>query len=1186
MKGDFSRWDLMNEENLSGVLHQQGRLLIDRDWNDQTRLTMDWEDRAARHVIGRGVAAIPAQEPDAFKITRAWVEGSDVKLEVHPGRGWADGLAVTLPGVAPNVEAGVTRSASYWGPPIHNPAPALALVGPNVRDAVVLEVWREAFNAFQRPDLLIEPALGGPDTTERIRTAMRFRLFRLVPGDTCRSIVPCLQDDFDQKGKLKVTLRKTTSTDGDCPVVEGGGYVGFEHFLYRIEIAQVDGPDAMFKWSQFNGGLVGRGVCHLGGSDRKITIVANDQAIKMSGLSSFYLEVIEEDTDQGIWHVTYGADITLNGDDLVVAQEKYRAASPPTGGVFFRLWNGIGRIADYPKAAQPKELKDGIRLEFDASSGANYQPGDFWSFKVRAGEISNPDPLIDDQAPQGIHYHRVPLAVLNWYSDGRPISSDHEEIEDCRNVFRPLVNQTVCCTYTVGDGTDTFGDFNAIEDALRHLPPSGGVICLLPGEHEANVVIEEKANVRISGCDKNTLVKPRQSDESHRLAPIFTVKDSECITLEHMDLATLEGTAVVLQGNEPGSLREIEIRDNRILACQNAIHVTQGADISIHHNKIRMLDREEGDVAIFLSGEDALIERNDISVVPAGTVPPTENIPNDVETPDPADLCADPKLIYGNLLYFGLYLYQVWALDSVVLYPLKPFKALGGIQIAAGCERIKVVENRIAGGAGNGITLGSNLDLSDLSANAEAISPETAPEITWEVLDSIYDISVNGNDITNMGLSGIGIPEVNLEGIPDDELKRIMDAQPELVLWLALAKLFGVVGGLVVSLSVTGNHVVRCLQRSLDPGSEGLAPGRGVGGISLGLCEDLLIHENHIETNGTDHLNPVCGIFVLYADRVGISSNHILDNGLVRTAAGTELRQGLWGGVVLLFAAAFSIAGQTADRERAVVSSGHAARIHDNVVDQPVGRALTMGAFGPVSVVNNRFSSACSGPEQLDKLVGAVLIVNLGGLQCVAQAQIALAQTKAVETKHQLFARKVEPDLSGILQPHPLFPSGNTLFNDNQTRVGPDSRSSISQLILTLDDLGFGGNQSEMLVSFPASLREYRQVLGINTLLGGTTLRASHNRFKEMMEAQSGTRAMSLLTITLLTNNTTHNQGDHCIVAASVLESSLPALSLRVSTGNQALVPEGIQECMRSEESVASQPGLLVTWLTRLLLGR
>ncbi|NIS81330.1 MAG: hypothetical protein GTO14_14260, partial [Anaerolineales bacterium] len=63
-----------------------------------------------------------------------------------------------------------------------------------------------------------------------------------------------------------------------------------------------------------------------------------------------------------------------------------------------------------------------------------------------------------------------------------------------------------------GDGVRTFGDFNSIEEALRHLPESGGEICLLPGLHYAKVVIEDRQNIKIRGCDKRTTVMPPESD--------------------------------------------------------------------------------------------------------------------------------------------------------------------------------------------------------------------------------------------------------------------------------------------------------------------------------------------------------------------------------------------------------------------------------------------------------------------------------------------------------------------------------------------------------------------------------------------------------------------------------------------------------------------------------------------------
>lgn len=42
MQGDFSRWDLLRDPNRAGVLHQQGRVLLDRDWNDQALIEVGW----------------------------------------------------------------------------------------------------------------------------------------------------------------------------------------------------------------------------------------------------------------------------------------------------------------------------------------------------------------------------------------------------------------------------------------------------------------------------------------------------------------------------------------------------------------------------------------------------------------------------------------------------------------------------------------------------------------------------------------------------------------------------------------------------------------------------------------------------------------------------------------------------------------------------------------------------------------------------------------------------------------------------------------------------------------------------------------------------------------------------------------------------------------------------------------
>ena len=1247
MKGDFSRWYFNQNDNFAGVLHQQGKVLLDSDWNAQTKIINDWQETAGQDVIGAGIAAVPADMPDAFKVNKAEMVGSDrVQLTLFPGRIWADGLLVYLEGdkdekgepILENKKAIAKRIATYFQLPIQEPPQTP--IGNNIRDAVILEVWREAINGFQLPETLIEPALGGPDTTERIHTATALKLYRLQPEETCDNIHTKLQDDFSKKGKLTVSLQPTTVTNGDCPVVKGGGYTGFEHYLYRIEIAQVTSSTPMFKWSQFNGGLVGRGEFKpaAGSEPEKVKITANFQAITTSGLNEFYLEAIEYDANFGNWRVIYGAKATLNNDNELVLGATIFGSLPvppppppdePAKTTFFRLWNGIEEISQFP-VGTPKELRDGIRLEFETSSSGKYVPGDYWTFKVRAGEIGTPQILLKEQPPEGIHYHRVPLAELNW-NDGKKISFDNQEIEDCRKPFRPLTNQKGCCSFTVGDGRTSRGDFNSIEDAIRHLPNSGGKICLLPGLHEANAIIKGKRHIKIEGCGKQTQVIPR---ENSRESPIFRIIDSECIALLHMDLVTLGGTAIALEGSEIGTLKEIEIGYNRIIAYKEAIHVKRGINIYVRYNKIRMLDKEGAGVAIYLIAEDSLIERNDIAVIPAEKTPPPDR-PDGGKTPDPTDPCADLDIVYSNIPAFVAYINLIWA--AIFFIPQNPFKALGGIQIAGGSERVKVWENNIHGGAGNGIALGTSLaafleeleespeekeqliehkdgdlwgrvvsgetELKGISLLLESRDGKTLPtqtndsgyflirdvvsgeysvaiatpgykidRITFredplqefsfyqidvvpeeidlgDLLAFIYDIEIARNEISQMGLSGIGLPRVELP----DSLPKTVARQV-----IIFARLLAIFGNPVIALKIHENHIFNCFQNPINEALRTEILVRGLGGISLGLCANIAIDRNQIETNGTSHINPVCGIFVTYGEQIDITHNSIAENGLL-TNTTSNLIPGRRGGVVLgasslplLSLLSTSLTSTKSIASVAIASAligRPATRVHDNIVSQPAGEALTIFALGSVSVVNNHFNSELSGTEFLERLVGGVLIVNLGGLTRLGTPGIvgAIASSEAISRKASFsenqasFARNPSANL--------LFPNGNTLFNNNQTRLGIQNTSLTSQWIFSVDDIGFDGNQSDDLGGLRLS---DAVIFAVNTVLWATTLRANDSRFKEILDREkSSSIRISLLTLSTLMNNTTNNQGDHCIFAINALNTV--ASRPLVTDGNQVL---------------------------------
>ncbi len=197
-----------------------------------------------------------------------------------------------------------------------------------------------------------------------------------------------------------------------------------------------------------------------------------------------------------------------------------------------------------------------------------------------------------------------------------------------------------------------------------------------------------------------------------------------------MALATLGGTAILVKGGD-----HIEISHNQILAYEHAINVKATADerqatnISIHHNTISMLDRVGGNVAIFLLADDSLIERNTVTVLPGGIIQPSSPTASEEEPIDLYNECLDLELLQDNQSSMKRIVSHALADPLATHIPKNPFRAHGGIQIASGCDRIKVSENSILGGWGNGITLGSYLDPADIPTGE---TEETINKITNE----------------------------------------------------------------------------------------------------------------------------------------------------------------------------------------------------------------------------------------------------------------------------------------------------------------------------------------------------------------------------------------------------------------------------------------------------------------------
>jgi Family of unknown function (DUF6519) len=1090
MKGDFSNWRDERRHNFAGVLHQQGRVLLDADWNAQTEITNDWQDIAAQDIIGAGVAAVPGNQPKGFKITGAshTSGANEVQVDVNPGRVWADGLLAQLLGEPdPDSVTPVSRTATYLQAPIQDPPFDGSSIAADVRDAVILEVWREEINGFQIPDLLIEPALGGPDTTERVNTAFGFRLMRLGDGDTCENIIDRLKDDFAGKGKLKVSLQPDSPGSGDCPLPAGGGYTGFEHNLYRVEIADVDSGPPQFKWSQYSGGLIGRGHFDAGASPQTVTISANLQAIINSGLSSFYLEALEYDEELGHWRVTYGAPATLSNDVLSLGPKVFGTFPPDPDTTFFRLWNDLEFVQDFGNKELPNNV--GIIFEFDPPAGANYVPGDYWTFPVRAGEVTNAEVLINHEAPKGIQYHRVPLAVVTWDN-----AQNVQTIEDCRHLFQPLTRLGTCCTFRVGDGMHSWGDFDKIQEAIDNLPSEGGEICVLPGEYKENLLFEERSNVTIKGCGKRSRIVAVTDD------PVVRINFSHNIRLESLALfATQKGVGVQLdgpdmQGLQSGVTRDITLEKLYIeAATRSAIQAYVAFAVTIRGCDIEMNDEPSDAPGIFFTGDDSIIEDNIVRVL--------------------ATKAKDIGSAGGRTL------------DTELFIPADAGR--GGIQIGGTSDRVRIVNNLIQGGQGNGITLGSLAQVDDdgiiiiyFPGSFGFIDPcypckdldssppgvLTADGLTVISAGALHDIYIEDNLIYNMGSNGIGVAAF-----------FDLEKQDEFIS--------------VDGLTIVRNEIRHCLYRRILDIPQNMMNCMGYGAIALADVDYLLVHDNVIENNGPNYLMPICGIFVLHGEGIEICRNRIRNNGANNGEPTQNAHPGPRGGIYIVFGIAPRLPIIPQQKLHIPAQNGvPAIKVHDNVVSSPLGQALAMAALGPVSVVGNQLTSlgVIVRSDSSTFWATTVLILNLGlsnELYFQLLAFNALAQG-IIKSKAGYMV-----DGDTLVAPQPglddevlgqYLANGNVLFTDNQCLLDlmdeiPEGAIS-SILIASLDDIAFQNNQCDCDLFLG-------DIIFTQAIVLGMSVRVTGNRFKE------GILGAWLSAMTFgFVNMTTNNQSTHCLL--------------------------------------------------------
>lgn len=573
MSADLSRVRFDPRRDHTGVIMQQGRLLLDADWNElvqilQRRLaagTVDLAGEGPKPGIA-GVAVVARTTPDAFKVTL-----SGGSLTIGRGRMYVDGILAENHGGEPlefdpllSELRGTTDIAydaqPYWPEPTALPGGGTHLA--------YLDVWQRDVTHIEAPDL-VEPAVG-VDTTARTQTVWQVRLHRVDTGVTCGT------KDADIQGwseaiapsgaRLSVGTIEVDDDDDACALPPTGGFRGPEHQTYRIEVHDGGAPGAAtFVWSRDSGSVVtpvlevlagGVGVrpASLGRDD--VLGFGDDDWVEITDdhreLDRRPGELRRIEVDEAAGTVSFaGAPLPV---DL-----RLTPAAASARHLRMRRWDQSGKVKDaggavlvdldLPAAtgaitvpASPATqvvLEDGLVVSFD-TTGEAFRTGDHWIVPARAADAVGgiiDEPSLINAPPLGTHHHYARLGVLT-FPDGET---------DCRTPWPDCEcdgcsDCTICVTpESHGSGTLTI---QAALDQVREL--GGGTVCLAIGVYrleDDGVLVQSGMSIRLRGQGVRTILLAAGNGIVVRSSAFIAIENLTVFASGAQPAVSLESTA-------------------------------------------------------------------------------------------------------------------------------------------------------------------------------------------------------------------------------------------------------------------------------------------------------------------------------------------------------------------------------------------------------------------------------------------------------------------------------------------------------------------------------------------------------------------------------------------------------------------------------------------------------------------
>lgn len=458
MTGDFSRYTAQPAKGYRQVLLQQGRVLLDADFNEQAALAADGLRQLTRDLLGP--YAGPADNLGfAIGVT-------DKRIAIARGHYYVDGLLAVNAATPPAAATSPLFYEAQEGWPFPGAVDKFENDKPYF---FYLDVWERTVTWLE-DDAIRETALGGPDTAVRRQLVWHVRA---VPRPTPKP------EDFDDIAEAEKWLSENVQRHGlfstrpgrrlprmrafvdskdnpdDTPCVADplGGYTGLENQLYQVEIhsapTQDDQPATgklTFKWSRDNGSVAAALVGYDGGD-----LVVDGVHDTAHGFSAGqWVEITDKIGDL---HSLPGVMVRLTKverDHLTYDPNSATAGLPAVDTLsspIVRRWDH-GRSKDQKidlgtivlEEDRDYALERGIKIRFPKQPAAatgkrTYATGDYWTFPARTATADIEWPyemqavagqpgltkVYQDREPDGVEHVYAPLAVGTFKTEAMAV---------------------------------------------------------------------------------------------------------------------------------------------------------------------------------------------------------------------------------------------------------------------------------------------------------------------------------------------------------------------------------------------------------------------------------------------------------------------------------------------------------------------------------------------------------------------------------------------------------------------------------------------------------------------------------------------------------------------------------------------------------------------------------------------